>query len=153
MGTSRTAGRNNKRGEFRKAVITSPPSDTIWLNTCSRITFTWWMGWSEWRLDMDHQLILTDRGKFCIAYFILFWKIQFCTGCQVFSTALTLFIYLLKIEVQIGQVCFLLLCACVGNHVLVCVSVISAAQWTVETIMFVLLSTAAFNNYRTFLDL
>lgn len=101
-------GRTTGEMEFRKAVITSPPSDTIWLNTCSRITFTWWMGWSEWRLDMDYQLILTANWeKNCTAYFVvedLFWtrvKFSALLWCASFIS---------------GRFYFWLFCARVGNN-------------------------------------
>lgn len=97
LDTKRKQRRTTGETEFRKAVITSPPSDTIWLNTCSRITFTWWMGWFEWRLDMDHQLILTANcEKYCTAYFIV--EDLVLDHGQVFSTALMYFIYLFKIK-------------------------------------------------------
>lgn len=128
--------------EFRKAVITSPPSDTIWLNTCSSITFKWWMGWSEWRLDMDHQLILTANcEKYCTAYFVV-EDLIFDHG-QVFSTALMRFIYLFKIKL----VDFILYyCGHVFEIMIWCVCLyicISGKCWN-KPVCF---SIATFNNY------
>lgn len=114
-----------------EVVITSPPSDTIWLNTCSRITFTWWMGWSECGLDIDHHLILTDNWENFVLP-ILFSALLSCT-------------LHLSSENRLAN-WSLCLCYWSVNWSLLWVC-INTAQWTAEAKVFVLFSIAAFSNY------
>lgn len=65
---------------------------------------------------MDHQLILTANcEKYCTAYFVV-EDLMLHQG-QIFCTALMCFIYLFLKK----GLFFLLLFACDGNNVLVCV--------------------------------
>lgn len=98
------------------------------------------MGWSEWRLGMGHQLILTANcEKYRTAYFVV-EDLMLHQG-QIFCTALMCFIYLF-----LKKDCFLLLFACDGNNVLVCVHSLYVCR-TVEAHLWGCFSIAAFNSY------
>lgn len=133
-------GRTTEETESLESLIISPPSDTIWLNTCIRITFTWWMGWSEWRLGMDHQLILTANcEKYCTAHFVV-EDLMLHQG-QIFLHCSDVLYPFEKKD------CFFYYCLMEIMFWCVCIACMYAAQWTVEAHLFGCFFIAAFNSY------